>query len=113
MDEHVSTAMLEQVLLAGLPESESGAIGQHLATCKICQCSLESLQYWSEIAADRLDVQGPVRRQPVIQSSPRARCAQKAALKEDVERLLDFVIELIRKERDVLREAIMRLSFRS
>ena len=40
----------------------------------------------------------------MIQRSPRAGCAQKAALKEDVEQLLDFVMELIRKERDVLRE---------
>ena len=37
-------------------------------------------------------------------SSRRASCAQRAALKEDVERLLDFVLELIRKERDALRD---------
>jgi len=37
-------------------------------------------------------------------SSRRASCAQKAALKEDVERLLDFVLELVRKERDALRD---------
>lgn len=104
MDNHVINVMLEQILLAGLPESESSAIAQHLATCRICQCGHESLRFWTEIASGRLGVQGPVRRRPVIQSSPPAGCAQKAALKEDVEQLLELVIELMRKERDVLRE---------
>jgi len=50
MGEHVSDAMLQQVVLAGLPETESTAIGQHLAGCKICQCRLESLRFWNEFA---------------------------------------------------------------
>ena len=58
MDKHVSNAMLEQLLQAGLPESEAGGIGQHLAACNICQCTLESLGFWSEIASRRLGVQG-------------------------------------------------------
>ena len=42
--EHISEAMLEQILCAGVPESEMAAVEEHLKNCAYCRARLRALQ---------------------------------------------------------------------
>jgi hypothetical protein len=42
--EHISEVMLEQILHAGLPESEMARLEEHLKVCEFCRARLRQLQ---------------------------------------------------------------------
>jgi hypothetical protein len=44
--QHISPALREQVLLAGLPESEIATIAEHLRTCSECRCRIDIWEFW-------------------------------------------------------------------
>ena len=47
--QHISPALREQFLLAGLPASEMAVIAEHLRTCSECRCRMDLWKFWSEI----------------------------------------------------------------
>jgi len=51
--QHISAALREQILLAGLPESEIAAIAEHLRICSECRCRIEIWEFWGEIVGDQ------------------------------------------------------------
>src|SRR5690348_2393158 len=44
--QHISPALREQFLLAGLPASEIIVIAEHLRTCSECRCRQELWEFW-------------------------------------------------------------------
>jgi len=44
--DHISPEMIEQILKAGLPESDTDAIAGHLRLCSDCRCRVEVHQFW-------------------------------------------------------------------
>ena len=42
--DHISDAMLEQMLRAGVPESEMAELEEHLKNCAYCRARLRALQ---------------------------------------------------------------------
>ena len=51
--QHISPALREQFLLAGLPESEIAAIAEHLRTCSECRCRKELWEFWGGIVGEQ------------------------------------------------------------
>jgi len=51
--QHISPALKEQFLLAGLPESEVAAIAEHLRTCEECRCRKDLWEFWCGVVGER------------------------------------------------------------
>jgi hypothetical protein len=51
--QHISPALTEQFLLAGLPESEIAAIAKHLRICSECRCRKDLWDFWVGIAGEQ------------------------------------------------------------
>ena len=51
--QHISPALKEQFLLAGLPESEVAAIAEHLRTCEECRCRKDLWEFWDGIVGEK------------------------------------------------------------
>jgi len=51
--QHISPALKEQFLLAGLPESEVAAIAEHLRTCEECRCRLDIWEFWGRTLGEQ------------------------------------------------------------
>jgi hypothetical protein len=47
--QHISPAMKEQFLLAGLPESEVAMIAEHLRSCPECRCRKDLWNFWGGV----------------------------------------------------------------
>jgi hypothetical protein len=51
--QHISPALREQFLWAGLPESEIAAIAEHLRTCEECRCQIDIWEFWGGIMGEQ------------------------------------------------------------
>jgi hypothetical protein len=51
--QHISPALGEQFLLAGLPESEIAAIAEHLRTCEECRCRIHIWEFRGGIVGEQ------------------------------------------------------------
>jgi hypothetical protein len=51
--QHISPALKEQFLLAGLPDSEIAAIAEHLRTCDECRCRKDLWEFWCGIVGEQ------------------------------------------------------------
>lgn len=45
-ENHISGEMINQFLLAGLPQSVASEVAAHLKECSECRCRMELLQFW-------------------------------------------------------------------
>ena len=43
---HPSDAVMEQYLLAGLPESDALEFSEHISACSECHCRFEAFKFW-------------------------------------------------------------------
>ena len=51
--QHISPALTDQILLAGLPESEIAGIAEHLRTCWECRCRKDLWDFWGGMAGEQ------------------------------------------------------------
>lgn len=51
--QHISPALREQFLLAGLPESQIAAVAEHLRTCEECRCRIAIWELWGGIVGEQ------------------------------------------------------------
>ena len=45
--EHLSDSLIEQYIIAGLPQSDAEKVHNHLANCSSCHCRFETLEFWA------------------------------------------------------------------
>ncbi len=51
--QHISPELREQLLWAGLPQSEVAAIAEHLRTCSECRCQEELWEFWGGMGGEQ------------------------------------------------------------
>ena len=52
---HISSAVLDQFIQAGLPQSDALAVQRHLEKCPDCECRKEILEFWADMARSSLE----------------------------------------------------------